>query len=320
MEEPTTSLPEDGLRRYIKAFYPFFFFLAFDVLILASHYHLKFAQETTVWFEVKAEEKDPAGPFEAKLDGKKIRSGNHAWPGYHELSVSMEAAVPLRTNRFLRYGSNYLGVLNLQWRKGTLNVSANPPPERLAGSGPRFAFTNAITSNAVLQVPTGAYRLKAFYPYFTLNREVTVEEGQVSEVTFAPQAGCLRLATDPAGSLFELVSTNGHLSVQGKTPSLLKWLPAGAYELTVQRSNYVQERRVRIQAHATNELHIPFAYGEIVLETDPAGAEVYHERRRLGATPLHIRELQPESYDFHLRLSNYAATNIAFAVEGGQSL
>lgn len=180
-------------------------------------------------------------------------------------------------------------------------------------------MTLTNTPGLTTVVPTDPYVIEASYKYWRQQSEVTVFADQSAVTIYAPKLGALRLEVSHPDVGYRLEGSDRGLIEAGKLPATVDELPEGEYRLVSTRRADRQTTAVKIKAGMTNAVRVEFIYGAAVVESDPAGATVYHRDRELGITPLALSELPTGEFSFALRQSDYESVTNTITVTADQT-
>jgi hypothetical protein len=185
-------------------------------------------------------------------------------------------------------------------------VSVAPKPNETKISGQLFNTTSREAEAKFELIPVGIYTVAADFGLFKEQRSVEVRRNEESRLEIKRQVGSLDLNSKPANAKYLITKSEGDaIRLDGDTPARFDNLPAGPYMVRVWRGDYVQERRTTIGSGETNRLDVEFAYAEVRLETEPAGAQVVSGGRPLGETPLTLSELIPGPLKVNIERRGY---------------
>jgi formylglycine-generating enzyme required for sulfatase activity len=167
----------------------------------------------------------------------------------------------------------------------------------------------------------GDYRLLATAPgYHPLDQLLTVtgEQNQQYAYTLRPLPGHLKIETVPAISAEIRVDNTVH----GQTPATLTPLEPGTYTLQLLADRYLPyETEVTISGKDQEQsltAELKPAWGDVRLETLPAGADVYVDDQLAGQTPLTAEILQGE-HNLRIKLAGYKDWRKAVRVTAGEA-
>ena len=145
-----------------------------------------------------------------------------------------------------------------------------------------------------LLMQAGDYRVQVIKEgFFPLEQAFTVNAEQNQKINFnlLPLPGNLQLTVEPNVNVSVLVDGKAVNIVKNK----IKDISAGTHKLTVSSDNYFPfEGQIDIQGkqltqNATIQL-VP-AWADVMINSEPLGAQVYQESKLLGVTPLNTQLL-----------------------------
>jgi len=233
---------------------------------------------------------------------------------------------PFSTNLFIGYGAHNLGELKLQRAAGSLNILSTPPAQSVTVRGPEWRKELANVSSEKLAAPADEYTVTAVYPYFTVEKTITVADNQETLCLFTPAVGVLQATFGHAGARFELrrvenFQMQNQVLERGELPATLTGLQAGQYELRAIYQGLVANRPVEITAAHTNQLEVEFSLGSVLLETKPAGATIRDAQgNELGTTPFTLTGVPAGVWRGEVALPNYATVPVAMNVLAKQTV
>ena len=130
--------------------------------------------------------------------------------------------------------------------------------------------------------------------------------------------GTLRVTSEPTGVPFSIVDDFSRRS-EGRTPAEIPDVALGDALVTFRREGWPeQQRTVAIRSRETATVRPEFVVGSIDLTSTPAGAEVWQDNQRLGATPYKADAIPGERH-LELRLDGYFSVPVTVAVEPGKT-
>ncbi|GHB90223.1 SUMF1/EgtB/PvdO family nonheme iron enzyme [Cerasicoccus arenae] len=188
--------------------------------------------------------------------------------------------------------------LNYIVRDGKLGLNILPGSYRLEFSSPGFTTTSRLIQ--IEQEPQSiSVRLK---PAFT-------------NVSFTSLAETKLTAKDSDGEIIELGETNadGVLALEGK-------IPAGEYTITAKKDGYLVTKSgpFELSPSEDNRFDIPLdpILGVLRVKSDPSGAEIYYEDRKIGMTNATLQDLPVnEEFLLTLKLEGYRESILAVTVK-----
>lgn len=268
--------------------------------------------------------------------------------GVYTLMVEKPGYVAVK--RELRIQGNddlELSGIELEKNVGHLEVSSVPAGVDFkivkAADAPPAAGTGAGTEPAIEPVPQGEVVLKEgktpakieelgegeytvllSLPGFPTHQEnVKVRHSRMSSVSHVFSSGGLRITSDPIGAEVWLTPADKTRNrMVGATPLNLPDLPVGRHQLELRYRDWPTIRRSVEVAEGTDQsLEFAWKRSLVSLVSDPPGAEVYLEGRRIGGTqvtPLQW-ELPEGSYDFTAKRAGLADVALSREIEAGES-
>jgi TolB-like protein len=167
----------------------------------------------------------------------------------------------------------------------------------------------------------GRYSLKVLAAgYSTVSDTVSVVPRGLREVQVALKAlpGSLRLTSDPVGAR---VSVNG--KEVGVAPTRLDTLPEGRYHVEFALGGFKQlQRDVEVKSGQQSEVKgvLEVLSGKVVVTSDPSGATVFLDDRRIGSSPLAIENVSPGSHAVRLELPGRSVVRDVVQVKPGEEM
>lgn len=170
-----------------------------------------------------------------------------------------------------------------------------------------------------------------------ITRSISVEAGKTNSihVPLSLLAGIFTVRTQPSGA--EVMLDRERI---GKTPIINRQVPAGKYHLRLSRPNYqtIEEnitiadgKLTTIERTLTAQLAKPPPApppvktvtskqepARIIIRTEPAGADVFLNEKRIGKTEL-TKELSPGSHAVRLVLSGYQEEKFQLTLKAGDN-
>lgn len=301
----------------LKVVRPLLLWLLFVTLVTPVAYHRRNYPNTRLNAYVAID-----GVLTSEIEvrvGSAIVTGTMPPPlGPREITISAADCEPFTTNRFIWYGTNSLGFIDLFRKRRPVALSVTPPALRFFADGPyqRLALTNISETNLVLAV--GTYQALLHYGRFSVSRQFKVVAGAEDPVRLRVGTTTLVLASDKQGIEFRIRSVNGSLDFSGKVPAELTPLPVEDFTLEVRRGDYLQSMPVKLVEEATNTVRIHFPYGSVRLDSNPAGSQVRgRDGVVLGSTPFTIDEVRPGETQFFFDAPGYLRQSASANVRDG---
>ncbi len=153
--------------------------------------------------------------------------------------------------------------------------------------------------------------------------EVNLKENDFAEmnVTLERSTGTLLVTSEPSGVDAVLTGrTTPGAPAPGarqtiKTPQKLL-LPTGTYDLTFHATGWPdRQTTAEVTRNQVIESSGVFAAGQLVVTSDPTGADVMLGGKTVGITPLTLPDVQPGPQDVTLRLKGYQPASVHGVVE-----
>lgn len=306
-----------------RAFRPLFYWLVIGAGLLAWDYDRKHAPRTTLKFGVRIEGKTVVNPsaYSATVGKWRVEPGSVAPIGWRKLRVAMPDAEPFQEPLFVWYGENEVGDIDLKWNRGVLDLKIEPMARLVQLIGPHHGFSLTNASGTTVSIPVGSYRVAVAFEHLSEQYELRVEHNATNPFVIKPNLGTVSLSSEPGGARFRLSAPGRNaVSAEGDAPALLTGLPAGNYQLRAWRGDYVKEMPLDVKKWETNRVSIAFAYGEVKVISDPAGATIFRGDKELGQTPKTLSELKPGPHRFRLEKSGYTSAEVSVELLGTNTI
>ena len=124
---------------------------------MSVDYHLRHAPQTRLSVEVTVEGKRPEADFSVYVSGQ-LQNLRYPVPiGYRRIFISAPDCEPNIQNRFIWYGVNDLGSVDLPRSTGSVIGRILPTPDSYELSGRYGSWTNE--SGSFTNVPVGRYQM-----------------------------------------------------------------------------------------------------------------------------------------------------------------
>jgi len=177
-------------------------------------------------------------------------------------------------------GEHIVNVSNGQ--TGVLVIESTPPGATLLVNGREVG-----TARKQMQLDVGRYVVVARLDdyYHVARSEITVEPGRVQRVLMElkPAFGVLDIACEPDGA---------EVLIDGRSVGQCRFrnerMRSGTFNVEVRKTLHESIRRqVTVQdGRTTSErFQLPAAWGRLTVTSDPTGAEVWFDGRKVGNTP-----------------------------------
>ena len=292
-------------RNHWRVFRPFAWWLTLVLGLFLIRTHQRLSEQTNLRFEPTLANEPVSYQASVTLDGHEFGSGDRVSIGWHTLSISHPKTKPFTTNLFIWYGERNLEAIPLERATGVLSLQSQPAARRLTIRGPEFSVVLTNTTGLISNVPTDRYVIEAQFKHTNQSVTIEVSSGLTANQSFVPALGEANIACNQEGASFELLTGGGRLLEQGTAPATVTEIPAGTYRLTLRHHGNQLEETATVKAGATNEFRVEFQYGALVLDTEPPGATVLRDGRRLGLTPLTLTELLPAKWRLTIEREDY---------------
>jgi eukaryotic-like serine/threonine-protein kinase len=226
-------------------------------------------------------------------------------PGYEPVETSVD---------FKWEHSLDLPPFRLVRSKGAVQVQTEPPGAQFSlRSEDGGVFREGLTSQTIVDLPTGKYSLVARRGDWEMHDEVEVQRGETTTKSFAFVSAITNITSEPAGAEIFVDGTS-----RGRTPLRLE-MPARTHELIAHFDGWPNEQqKIDVDAQHENTAHFIFANGSVKITSAPGGATVTANGKELGQTPLVIEEVKPGDVTYDLRLTGYKPGSVSGKVEPQQ--
>jgi len=134
------------------------------------------------------------------------------------------------------------------------------------------------------------------------------------------QASELNVTSSPVGMDY-VITSNGEVVAQGKTPANLPTLPVGDYTISVQRPGwprYVQS--ISLKKGGSERINADFPTGSVVIRSTPSNADVLRNGVKIGVTPYTLGDMPPGRFELSLDMKGYDRTPVQGEVVAGKEL
>ncbi len=237
--------------------------------------------------------------------------------GDYELSITMDGFDPIIREVEVKGESpiDLAGII-LKPSSGQIEVVSEPKGAefkvvRTRESKPEELVKVGQTPAKIDKLDPGDYEVFMSISGFPEQaQKVRVERNRNSSVSAVFARGSLNLTSDPSGAEVLIASEEGkeaNFRRVGNTPLSIPNLTAGKHRIELRYGDWRPiHRTVNVVAGATQDLDFEWTRSLVSFESDPPGAEVYLENRRLGrgmqTTPFQW-ELPEGNYTLHARHS-----------------
>jgi len=221
---------------FVRAFAPFWITATLCSVIACYDYHRRHAPLTILQARITVDGAEPEEGFDLVVNDKMAQLGNQITLGSKKVVLSTAYSDPVTLNRFVWYGPNNLGSVDLHRRRLALTVEAKPKPDKIELKSAQGTFTSRDGSFRDLP----AARYKATLSYGTLNdvHELQITSRAESTIGMIGRVGAVELSSEPPDGSFELKNSQSLQSWTGEFPQRMALLPAGEYRLSGRRGDY----------------------------------------------------------------------------------
>lgn len=315
------DLPQAGApRRSWRAFRPLILYLIVALPILGWDIHRRLAARTFLRAEVNLESKSLEWPLQVEVDGKAVLLGAPVPIGSRQIKLWSRDTEAWQTNRFVWYGDNPLGTVQLQRSRGDLRVAVKPAPSQIALTG-RLTNATSHTAEAMFKgLPVGDYRVELRFPHFTRTVTASVSRNMINTLDRSFPVGHLKIEAEPAGASYELQSAGSdRVQLHGQAPAEVSGLPPGEYRLVLSRGDYRLTRTVTVGSGQTNEARVVFEYGKVEVVTEPTNAAITLNYQSVGKTPLVLESLVPGRHTLRATHEGFHPVEWTLQVTGNET-
>ena len=226
-----------------------------------------------------------------KVDGLPFTSGCTIAPGSHELTAELPNAESFALRVRVLYGNKNLGDLTLESSKGSLLVSVNPSPASVIVRRGIETIGNGDAPLTLEKLPFGDYDLEIKHGEYKEAHSVKIQGKQRTEAKIDLNLGGVDLSSAPADAEFEISGNDRHW--QGKLPTHVDDVPAGAYTLLLRRGDYTEQHPLNITRQQRLATNVVMNLGSVDLSSDPSDAEF-----ELSGNGLHWQGKLPTKIDY----------------------
>jgi len=201
---------------------------------------------------------------------------------------------------------------------GAVELSSIPPGAEIIQDGKSLGKTVKKLSGLAPGVVSFGLSLDGYEPT-NVTVVVKAQETVQQEVQLQPldTSVPVLVTTDPRGAN---ISVDGRLI--GPTPLTQELrLPPGVHELTAQYQDWPeQKQRLVVESGTPAIATFDFVASSLEIDSDPAGADVWENNKKIGATPLVIPNLKfgVASYDLHAE--GYLPVTVTTNIVPGQRI
>lgn len=158
------------------------------------------------------------------------------------------------------------------------------------------------------------------FPDFS--RKIRVEHNRRAAVSAVFARGGINVVSDPVGAEVWASIDRGAWQQRGITPLTLSGLPPGRHQIEVRYQGWTPIRRtVEVKGNITRELEFAWERAMVSFSSDPAGAEVYLDGKRIGnglqKTPFQ-HEMPEGDYQFEARINGLQTVSKSVYIDGDE--
>ncbi len=213
---------------------------------------------------------------------------------------------------------------------GSLTVTSEPPGASIYVDGVYAGITNTVVGN----IPPGRHQIRvsrAGYEDYEEWVVINVKEQAVINVVLSqpsvPKNGSVAITSEPPGASVFLNGAFSGITETGRPLEITELVP-GSYHVYASMKNYqdiqeiVQVRPGEIASMAARLYPSPMPQdcGQLILTSDPAGAEISVDGTFRGKTPSTIDTVCSGSHTYTLTLPGYEEYSSSVQVTPGQVL
>jgi TonB family protein len=220
-----------------------------------------------------------------------------------------------------------LEATNILNGRGSLAIVTDPPGAAIAIKN----FAPCVSPTTLKELRLGHYNVDISMPgYDPLSVEVEIKENAVADpgvLKLVRQTGNFEIATEPAGSVFEIRPAAPRITLgasevkSGKTPATVTDLPTGDYVVTFKRDGW-PDHSENVTIEHGKAAHVSWKYvgGSVTITSAPSAARVTRNGQALGETPLTLNDQQPGEVSYTLDLQGFISTTVEGKIEAEKTL
>jgi hypothetical protein len=197
----------------------------------------------------------------------------------------------------LKRDGKYDNEITLQPISATVMITSTPSGAVLYTNGVKNKTTPLVLEKVPVGKYTGELRLPGFAP-MPIEWEVKDERPIRRDFALQENNGKVRIASEPSGAA---IWVNG--KEEGFTPRTLT-LPEGTYQVRLEKNGFLAQENMITVFRGKKESHkitLQARPGDVMVSSTPSGAAVFLEDRRIGETPLELKNMQPGEYTLLFR-------------------
>jgi hypothetical protein len=141
--------------------------------------------------------------------------------------------------------------------------------------------------------------------YYDAYQEIVVEDSKTAQVNLKmnPAYGVLNIYTSPEADIFINTQKEGHGTHTARKLT-------GFYTVEARKDKHTPDSK-RIEVKDGDEITVNLnpspQYGQLRIATTPSDAEIYLDGKKMGITPITLREILIGDYNLELRKTGYAS-------------
>ncbi|MEC5125586.1 PEGA domain-containing protein [Verrucomicrobiales bacterium BCK34] len=220
-----------------------------------------------------------------------------------------------------------LAGIQLKKTSGGIEVVSEPVGAdfkliKKVGDEPKELIEIGKTPARIEKLDPGEYQiLMAVEGWPEYSKMVRIENNRNTSVSAVFAKGGLNITSDPNGAELWIQSGNGNARKAGTTPMSLADLPVGKHTLELRHGDWDPIRRtVEVRDGVTQDLEFAWERALVKFVSDPPGAVVFQDGRRLGngseVTPFSL-EMPEGEYQFSSRFDRLNEVNSKAYVDSG---
>jgi TonB family protein len=211
--------------------------------------------------------------------------------------------------------------------RGSVVIVTEPAGASVAISN----FAPRLSPATVKDLRLGRYTVEiTMAGYESVSLEVEVKENEATNpgvVRLVRQSGTLEVASEPAGTTYEVrpapprITFGGKDVKTGKTPATIADLPTGDYVVTFQREGWpVHSENVTVEHGKTARVVSKFTGGTVTITSSPSAARVTRNGEAIGETPLTLNDQLPGDVTYSLDLAGFMSATVQGKIEPEKTL
>jgi TolB-like protein len=191
--------------------------------------------------------------------------------------------------------------VGMEQGKGSIEIFSTPPGASIAIDGAKSGETPVKLKN----VPAGEHALAISKDgYFGMTQSVRITMGETQNINISlKEAAWLSVKIQPANAT---ITIDGK-PVQGQSMENVT-VPAGEIEVVAEAADHdLFRQKILLSTGEKKSLDIRLTsvFGSLKVSSNPTGAEVFLNEKRVGATPYENAKLLQDNYKLRLSLPTY---------------